>query len=311
MQKNDERRGTPLLATIDRAAVVVPLDDLPWYGDAVEVGAGMSLQRLHSSELGDSVFKNAIDAIETGLRSFDTCLVVEATDRPRLKPAVLSAAFLFALWLQRPTRAQACYRFERRGDAWRTTLLLDRFQFNRARVDDEVTLADLEAVGAVFPSLEDIAVDGRRLRTALMLSLRSCESKTWQVALICAVAAIETVLTYTKKAKKGRGIAERLATCYACLIASSKTERDGAVGEFREIYGFRSDLVHGRGFDFMHDEADANLKKLARVQEVLRRVWGRVLRDATLRAELEKDDAAREVFFERVCRGYATPARER
>jgi len=106
-----------------------------------------------------------------------------------------------------------------------------------------------------------------RLRNALILTLRACSARDWQVGVVCFAAAAETILNYSQSRK----------------IAESR---------FRRLYRVRSDIVHGRAYD--RKQRTQNLKDLASFSNLMRQLWRVVIRDTRLRAALDGEIGDRE-----------------
>ncbi len=280
----------------------VPLEDLPWFGGEVPLAPGVRITGRTAEELRVE-FQPDLEywlAKEPGTAMHS--LAVDIPNGLSLRAAEVVQCFLFSLWVARPTRAHATWRLEKDADHFTGARYFDQFQFNRTDVEDEVNLADFAVSAATLPALAGIYGVGRRLKTALVLSVRGCESIAWQVSLICHGAALEALMTYSTSS----GITKRLSKCFACLTETDQAQREIAYQEFMQLYSFRSDLLHGRGFDYT--DGDENLRKLSRMQRALRSVWSLILVDPALRVELEREDVGRKAYFQTLCAGFAPPA---
>jgi hypothetical protein len=266
-----------------------------------ELAPGVKIVPVSAERLGRD-FRQDLDIVlsEAPGRSVHS-LAVDATNGLELEPSSVSQLFLFALWLIRPTATHAVWRLTRDDDGATIVRQLDQFQFNPAEVESNISDEDLVRCSELLGKLAPIALQGRRLRTALVLSLRSCEALYWQASLVLAGAALEALLTYSTE----RGITKRLAKSFACLMESGSEARDDAYREFLEVYNYRSDLAHGRGFQYT--ESLANLEKLARCHRSLRRLWTRVLTDLSIQQALEEEDPGRAAFFGELTRGFHPP----
>ena len=178
--------------------------------------------------------------------------------------------------------------------------LLDRFAWIPGSIDPDISNEDIRKASTYYVELERLVRLRGRLNNAMVLTVAGCWSHGWQTALICHASAAETILTYAT----GSGLTRRLATSYACIVASDSPSRDAAFKEFSTLYSARSDIVHGR----MHNIARTDtLATLLRVQNLMRRLWGAVLVSKELLATLELDDAGRQTYLTRIETGYTPP----
>lgn len=201
-------------------------------------------------------------------------------------------SFLLALWIVRPTRTHVPFRFEVEESGTRSVArLLDRFQWVRGQVEDEIKDEHLRKVAGVLPPLRTAYNAERRLRNALALSFRGCVSSDWQSAFICFAAAAEAILTYSNRP----GLTDRLAKSYAKLVGSAQVGNESAYDRFERLYSVRSDIIHGRAYG--RRNASQNLSDLADFSDLLRQLWRVVLESPKLRAALEGDDRRRQSFF--------------
>jgi len=201
-------------------------------------------------------------------------------------------AVLLSLWISRPTRAHVAVRFEENAAGERTIArLLDRMQWIKGHVDQRFEQRDLKEAAQLVLPLRHITAEGRRLRTALVLTYRGCVSSDWQAAYICFAAATETLLTYSRAPR----VSERLADAFAAIVATSEQDRRVAKDTFKRLYDLRSDIVHGRAYD--RPRGQKNLDVLADFVTALRRLWSTVLHSKELCETLESDDNVREAFF--------------
>ena len=216
-----------------------------------------------------------------------------------LSPRPICNTILLSFWVLKPNQIETRYRF---GDDNSFFRQLDRFQFNR--VDDNINffnLGDLQNISTYYNSFCRINRHNKRLYIAKLNTFRGCLSYHWVVAFILYSSALEAILNY----KRGYGLTKRLAKAYACLLANQKRERDALYKNFAMLYGIRSDIMHGKHRKWA--KAQGNLKKLSELAILLRQLWQKILSDKDLESTLDKDNSARETFFKRLQKGYATP----
>lgn len=152
-----------------------------------------------------------------------------------------------------------------------------------------------------LPALRTIRLADSRLSNALHLTLAGCRSFQWQVAIVCFAAAVEALLTCGER----RRITHRLSLNYALLLGSEESERDRLYAEFSDLYGKRSDVMHGKGYAM---PAADKLPAVARFADALRGLWKAVLRRPTWIGELDRPDEHRKKLFERLRGSYAPSA---
>lgn len=209
---------------------------------------------------------------------------------------------LLSLWLSQPTPTHVSIRFEFDvGNTSKSRIrLLDRFQWLESTAEKKLDDADLTLASQLFTPLLDHCRARSRLNNAAILTMAGCWANAWQTALICHSAALEALLTYSK----GGGLTQRLATVYACLVGTDAPSRNAAFREFKQIYGARSDIMHGR----MHEIAAAErLPLVGRIQAVTRTLWRQILQTPSLATTLEETDAVRKEHFMALCNGYVPP----
>lgn len=287
-----------------RVRAHVPLQHFRWDGERCDVGGGVHLERRRSlpdlrgqeKELARSAQARLVDEVTHWLN-------FEVIDGASRSTAEITNLFLLALWIVKATKTEVSFRFEfgeiESHEFNSVVCVLDRFQWVPGVTDDRFDDADLDQATAYFQTLLGIA-DSGRLNHALLLTLAACWSNRWQVALMLAAAAAETLLTYST----GPGLTRRLALAYACLVAQAPQDRDAAFREFIACYVVRSDIVHGRGMRI--PETD-RLAELVRWQHLMRSAWRAILETPTLIAVFEGTDAQREAWMKAATSSYSPP----
>lgn len=287
-----------------RFDVYAPLQDFCWSGQDYSFGSHVVLRRF-----------DEVPAL-SGLESFvskpeweraansDHWLTFHWVDGEEISPSEVINLFLLSLWLVKPIRSQVALRFEIGRDeaAAEKTMsrLLDRFAWIPGSIDPDISDEDIRRASTYYVGLEKLCRTRGRLNNAMVLTVSGCWSHGWQTALICHASAAETILTYAT----GPGLTRRLATSYACIVASDSPSRDAAFKEFATLYSARSDIVHGR----MHNIARTDtLSTLLRFQNLMRRLWGAVLVSKELPSALERDDAGRQAHLTRIESNYTPP----
>ncbi len=214
--------------------------------------------------------------------------------------AEIATTFLLSLWLAINSRTHAKYRFQIAGQKQRVVRLLDRFQWVEPYVTDKIETGHLEEAALYFQAINKIWENRKRLWHSIVLTSAGCMAQRWQVAIMCFTAALEGILTYSKKPR----ITERLSSSFACLTETEKKERDAAYKEFYEVYNVRSNIMHGR---IQNISKTKRLLMVNQASNILRSLWRQVLSRGSEQTELEKDDNGRESFFSGICMGYTTP----
>ena len=213
---------------------------------------------------------------------------------------------LLSLWLVKPNRVESRLKFkigknDFSGETGRSRIL-DRMQWNYVEENDPFTVSDIQAAIGYYAEFKKVYLSRLRLSNAMALTLNGCWSYFWQASLISHAAAIEAILTCSKRP----GLTKRLAVSYACLVENEQTTRDNAFDEFIELYSIRSDAIHGRVHNLDEQE---RLLSLSRLQSLLRVLWKKVLSDSRYMEILDKTDEEREMLFNEIQNGYCAPAR--
>ena len=302
---------SPPGGSIGKFNVLAPLNDFFWDGNEFSIPNLCCIKR-------SSIVPNlqACKKLVSELHRFDEdelqtashWLVFKQSLNELLSEAEKINVFLLALWLSHPTRTQVRFRFElsdnseiTEGQTSSVARLLDRFQYIKTQVQATVETSHLEEASAYAESIRVIYAARQRLWNSLVLTLYGCTTIQWQVALICFSAAAEGILTY----ERSSGITERLAKSFACLVQSTKTERDEAYRAFVQSYGIRGDIMHGRAGGMQTEEK--NLKELVLWSDLLRLLWKKVLTSLAIVEVLEKSDTERKKLFTQLEKDYQSP----
>lgn len=284
--------------------VLCPLSDFNWEGNNFPISSHCIIQKLDSPpDLSrfDFLLSQA-DHDELFFPSHWLSFDQFADDK--LSPPEKINIFLLALWVAVPTRTHVKFRFHLPNDSGysgRASRYLDRFQWIKVQVSDQIETGQLEEASCYMDVISSVYTSYKRLYNSLVLTHQGCTTTSWQTAFICFSAATEGILTYSDKS----GITKRLAKSFACLTKTTKRERDEAYVRFFHSYKIRSDIIHGRAY-YMRDP-DVNLKELATFSDLLRELWRSVLSSKIVLMELEKSDAEREIWFTGAERNYFPP----
>lgn len=288
--------------------IYAPLENFLWDGDSFQLGPSVWIKRC--SALPDlSTLTDTLAPIErVRLKHVRHWLCFESIGREAPYPGEIENLVLLSLWLVTPTATQIPLRFyvngggaQGDGDAKR---LLDRFMHLPDAAHNGFNDVSLQDASELFTKLPAVCAARGRLNDALLLTLTGCWDHAWQSALICHSAAAEALLTYATEG----GITRRLAAAYACLTEADPLKRDAAFDEFYAVYAARSDIMHGRTHRIERDE---RLPTLARVQQLLRRLWRAVLSSPATIAALDGTDEERKAYFTELQLGYVPPSTAR
>lgn len=284
--------------------IYVPLKGFKYSGSMIELVPGLMIDRLGKSSSFDAL-KNLVSKDEWD-DAFNTkfWLQYKWEEEDQNTAADTMNLVLLSLWLVKPNRVEARLRFkvgknESKGESGRSRIL-DRMQWIADEGNESFSEADMLAASSYYKAFRDIYKTRGRLSNAMILTLNGCWSYFWQAAFISHAAATETILTYSKKP----GLTKRLALSFACLTEKVQTKRDDAYKLFIELYGIRSDIIHGR----IHTVEDhERLPSLSRFQNLSRNLWRHLLENNTAMIELDKPDKERKVLLCKVSKGYSAP----
>ncbi len=246
---------------------------------------------------------------KSDVREISKCthwLTCECRRNNGLSPSEIVVVFQFLLWLVIRTKTQINFRFEFADDTACCSKgffrLLDRFQWIEGHTAGRVNLSHLQEVCKYVTNTISVISRRNRLYNSLYLTLSGIRTIHWQPAFICFCSALEGLLTYSTSP----GITKRLTKSYACITEAHKTSRDEAYKEFLSLYDIRSDIVHGRASRL--SEPKENLKELANLSDVIRKLWRFILSNPSDMAELEGDDAKRKKWFKAKEGSYMPPS---
>lgn len=179
--------------------------------------------------------------------------------------AVNINAFLLSLWIVRPTPTHVTVRFEKSPDGeYHAVRVLDRFQWVRGHVWEDVCEEHLLEVSDLFPHVLEAYANGGRHRTALVLAFRGCVSKDWQAATLCFAAALATLFRHSDTKR----VLDQLVSGFSKLQSLSKAARSISPETVAVLYKAAAEILEGHSTP--RDDADKNLADLARLSEILR-----------------------------------------
>lgn len=294
-QRYKERGNVVVLDTRagEDAYVWAPLIDFSWNGLGRQVTEDTRL-RPRSDYLGYEQFAYVLAQEEQDrCREIGHWLHISRPANDRLSASEKINSFLLTLWIVRPTLTHVPFRFEETASGTKVFARhLDRFQWVKGQAKTEIGDKHLNQVGRLLPRLIATYSNGRRLRNALVLTLRGCVARDWQEAFVCYCAAAEAMLTYSREP----GLTDRLARSYARIMDRTQPSAKKAQDEFKRLYAIRSDIVHGRSYG--RQTSSHNLRELSAFSNLLRRLWGRILQDRDLCDGLDAEDRDRERLFE-------------
>lgn len=281
--------------------IYIPLKHFRSTVDRFELAPGLFIQRLSERPDLHYWWERLGRADQDDVSRAVHWLIFRWRDGTEPEPRDQLYLMLLALWLVKPTKTEAAYLFQLGPDATSDGevffRLHDLFACIPGTANEKFSKAELTTASRYHSELQNLYGNRGRLNDALLLTLAGCFAHFWQVALVSYAAAAETLLTYSK----ARGLTERLALAYACLLEANKKQRDVAVQEFRNLYAVRSDIMHGRTYAVPIADRLTNLKGFT---DLMRKLWQHVLSSKTVIAELEGTDRQRAAYFKRLSAGY-------
>lgn len=279
--------------------VYAPLQDFPWAGGDVSFSGTVLLTRTRVPPDLSGLESSVSTAEWERAKHAKHWLVCRCADGELLRSEAINLVLL-SLWLVKPTRAYAALRFEigtENAGEKSMVRLLDRFSSIPEAAAPNFTDFDMQLASRYYSKLEALCRNRGRLNNAMVLTLAACTSHRWQTAIVCHAAAAETILTYSK----ARGLTNRLATAFACLVESDNDSRGRAFDEFLALYATRSDIVHGR----MHEIVKGDkMPALSRFESLMRRLWSAVLTSIDYARILELGDGDRKEYIMRLQNGW-------
>jgi hypothetical protein len=209
-----------------------------------------------------------------------------------ISPGARANAFLLALWVARPTPTYIRVRFHHNdfGDHG-ATRVLDRFTWIGGQVFESGSDDDLDVVARLLPRVRACYQATARLRNALVLTVRGCTTRDWQVAFMCFTAAMTSLLRHTGR----RPLIERLARGYGQLVSRSSPKGLPDTREFVRLHGIGTQSFLGRGNEL--SDGEENLRNLKLMADVSRAIWSKILESSRLRNALETSDMERARLF--------------
>lgn len=296
-------KGSAMNDELDETIVWVPLFDFKAPDRAYELAPGLKICRLREipDVAGQERYLPQLDQML--LPGVSHWLNYQHSPKTGVRIAEISNLVLLALWLVEPTRTHVRARFVKSLTVEGKNQLQhdwSHFQYVEGAVKDSYTDEQLERVAMLYSVLLAARLKDRRLHDALQLTMNGCVAYQWTVAIVCHVAAFETLLTFSRDG----GLMQRLCTAYACLTETDLAARNRAYREAEYVYDCRSEIMHGRMSGIAKD------KRLARVRDVqllLRKLWVRILSDREALAALDEPDAIRYEYLNRVMVGFTAP----
>lgn len=272
-------------------ASLITLSDLPWFGGESTLAGGIVLRASAGADVTAQLSEALEDLQRTSLETATHVLEIEKDNEFGCEASELVQIFLLSMWIVAPTTAHARFRFERSGSEVEVVHYLDRFGHLDAHVVDELTPAQLASIAGTMKVLVEIARTDGRLFIGAMMTVAACEAVRWRVSYLCHASSLEALLTCGHR----YDITKNLSEAYACIVAETAADRALACDEFRDVYGVRSEIVHGRLYGTA--DPDQNLDRLAGVHDVARRLWRVIVSERAVLDALEGDDAMRSAFM--------------
>jgi len=301
------------MSHIKKYVALAPLSGFSWGGELIECSLfNMKILRyfdlpdLHNLESELSSSEHEIK------RSVTHWLTFEYEVNENFNQSNIVILYLIGLWLSVPTKTHVrlIFKFSAESEAgkeWGLIRCFDRFQWIKGQISRNVSTKQIKEAFENLQLIKPIILKKNRLWNAIVLTAAGCMTTRWQVAFMNFSSAVETILTYNK----GGGITKRLAKSYACLTEKNKRERNKEYRRFIKLYGIRSDIVHGRGHKLRKTKIksveERRIEYLIDFSNLLRKLWICVLSNKSVVKELEKKDSSREVFFQRIEKGYSPP----
>lgn len=281
--------------------IYAPLQEFTWNGNELKLKEELWIQKLEQPPNLQGLEKSLSEYEYRDLSYLSHWLVFDWYETDKLSPAEILNIVLIALWLVKPTKTYAAFRFElgsgEPSKFNKMIRLLDRFQWVQGGVHDNFDDNNMRSAANYYQLLEKFCHNRGRLNDALVMTLDGCCAYKWQTAIICHAAAIEALLTYSTEP----GITKRLANCYACIVETEMAKRHVAYRDFMELYSVRSDIMHGRMYKINKEE---RLVKLVQLQNALRKLWGTIISSPQLVEVLEDVDEKRKTYFMNLTSSY-------
>jgi len=298
------------MKTNKKYKALIPLYNFSYAGNYIPTNKTLKIEKFDNPPSLHELEKELSSSECDDLSSTEYWLSFEHNKQKGWDTSNITILFLIALWLETPTETHARHLFEfstdKNPEEKGFSRCLDRFQWNRKTVSEKITSDNITKAFEYFDLLTPLLRRNKRLKDALVMSAAACMSYRWQIAYISFSSAVETLLTY----EKGPGLTNRLATSYACLVETNTKKRNFEYKKFKKLYEVRSDIIHGRirkVAKTSKDKANKHLELLADVSGLLRDLWKKIITEKSLVFELEKSDASRKIFFNKIKMGYMPP----
>jgi len=117
--------------------------------------------------------------------------------------------------------------------------------------------------------------DAGRIRAAMEWQIDAAATNNESIAFLQRCIALEALLG---SEESQRSVSERLSDRYAYLLGQTESQRDTLRKRFREMYGHRSEIVHGRAGRLSEDHSRASSSATVMLKSVLEKETGNLLR---------------------------------
>lgn len=205
-----------------------------------------------------------------------------------------------ALWCVRKNSVSVPFRFECNDEPNAGQLfsrLLDRMH-SPSRAATHFDDNELAEAASYFRGLLAIPRQAR-LNNAVVMTLLGCFQARWQSAVLLHATAMEALVTWSE-----HHVTRRAGWAFAALVEADAAKMPAAYDEFVACYKGRSELIHGRASKFAAGKGKA---LRASWERILRCAWSVVLCHPYAVSELNRDDTARELFFQLLAQGWPVP----
>lgn len=222
-------------------------------------------------------------------------LCIETTQSAKEVEEIVNL-FQITLWIVKRSRVNIHFisNLHSKQEEFIFRIIYSRFIYNPINITNEFSSNDLNQLSQIFQNMFNIFYNKSRLKNAIIMNYDGCIVPYWEAAYLLYSTTFESLLTYGNH----KNLVEELAKSYAALLTCEISERDQYYEDFREIYRIRSDIIHGSSAKYR--DRNLNLNHLAKISDMLRIFWTRILTVPDIIDNLDKNDKQRKKYLKKI-----------
>ena len=268
--------------------VLAPLHNFSWNGQTYDLGGSVHIEPIidpFDFSPWDDFLSSYDKQTEMGFHTHFISLPVGGAFGQSYMDVI--HLFLFCLWVVHYTRTNVRYVLVPPiGHQTALHRVCGYHRSARERSRSRIYTSDLQQIRSLLPISASIYGKKHRLATALFFTHIMKTQDRWATALLAGANAIEALFSKNTKGGQTFPVSRRMGA----FLENAKSRQVSIGRRMLRLYNRRSELVHGRYTLNIGDEKQAKtqLGYVFQIENLLRRCWGKILTDETIRGKFQK-----------------------